>query len=469
MDNDVISSNTATGTALGSAYGGGIAVISSELTPSTMIMSKTLVRQNTAYVFGGGIYFTTVDGFSGNLNILDSAIYGNQTTYTIGGRGGGLYIQAPGTANFTNTTISGNTSPDLGGGRFLYKATVSINNVTIANNTGLLGGGVYLNGTGGPPAAYSTISAMNSIIADNISTMAIPPAVPDCYAAPNNAINSQDYNLIENVIGCLIVGTTTNNITGVDPVLKALANNGGGTMTHELKVGSPAIDSANPLTCTGTDQRAVTRPRDGDNDGTSVCDIGAFERKANVITIYRSTAAYDGHVLESNETSNAGGTLDRMGTTFNLGDAAGDKQYLAILSFNTASLPDNATVVKATLKIRKQGLTGTDPFTILGALRADIRRPYFGATAGLVISDFQAVANRSAVGTFPNTPVSNWYSAVIAPAGLPFINLTGITQFRLRFSTDDNDDGAADFMKFFSGNYATVGVRPTIVIEYYVP
>jgi hypothetical protein len=87
----------------------------------------------------------------------------------------------------------------------------------------------------------------------------------------------------------------------------------------------------------------------------------------------------------------------------------------------------------------------------------------------LVISDFQAVANRSAVGTFPNAPVSNWYSAVIVPAGLPFINLTGTTQFRLRFSTDDNDDGAADFMKFFSGNYATVGVRPTIIIEYYVP
>ncbi|MRR32289.1 hypothetical protein EG834_18615, partial [bacterium] len=359
MTNDVISSNAATAaTGLGS-YGGGIAVYSAEGTPSTLVMSKSTVMSNTAHTSGGGIAFASANpamGMSGTLNITDSAIFGNQATYNLGGRGGGIWIELPSTANLANTTISSNTSADNGGGMYLLGATVSINNVTIANNTGLQGGGVYLNVTGG---AASTINTRNSIIANNIATATVGPA-PDCYAVPNNAINSQDYNLIENVAGCFIMGTTTNNIYATDPVLGPLGINAGSTLTHALNVGSPAIDKGDPLTCSATDQRAVTRPRDGDNDGTSVCDIGAFERKANVITVFRSIGGFDGHVLESAETSNVGGTLNRIGTTLYLGDAPGDKQYRAILSFNTAGLPDNATVVKATLKIRKQGLTGTD-------------------------------------------------------------------------------------------------------------
>jgi hypothetical protein len=33
----------------------------------------------------------------------------------------------------------------------------------------------------------------------------------------------------------------------------------------------------------------------------------------------------------------------------------------------------------------------------------------------------------------------------------------------------DNNNHAADAMKFFSGNYATVSARPTLIIQYYVP
>ena len=44
-----------------------------------------------------------------------------------------------------------------------------------------------------------------------------------------------------------------------------------------------------------------------------------------------------------------------------------------------------------------------------------------------------------------------------------------MTQFRLYFTRDDNDDLGADFMKFFSGNYANAAARPTLVITYTVP
>ncbi len=44
-----------------------------------------------------------------------------------------------------------------------------------------------------------------------------------------------------------------------------------------------------------------------------------------------------------------------------------------------------------------------------------------------------------------------------------------MTQLRLRFSTDDNNDNGADIIRFFSGNVAVFGVRPILMISYYVP
>lgn len=186
---------------------------------------------------------------------------------------------------------------------------------------------------------------------------------------------------------------------------------------------------------------------------------------------FRSVGSADGWILESTETSIKGGTLNSIATTFNLGDDAQDKQYRAILHFNTAALPDNAAIVKVTLRIRKQLLVGNNnPFlTYGGGLKVDIRKLFFGSTAGLVTTDFQAPASKLAVGTFSATPVLNWYSANILSTGYRYINKAGTTQFRLRFLKDDNDDRSADYMKFFSGNYATVNLRPTLIVEYRIP
>jgi hypothetical protein len=186
------------------------------------------------------------------------------------------------------------------------------------------------------------------------------------------------------------------------------------------------------------------------------------------MTFY-SIGSADGWILESTETSNRGGTRNSIATTFNLGDDALDRQYRAILHFNTAALPDNAVIVKVTLRIRKQGQVGVNPFLTHGGLKVDIRKLFFGSTAGLVITDFQAPASKLAVGTFSATPVLNWYSANILSTGFPYINKAGTTQFRLRFIKDDNDDRNADYMKFFSGNYAAASIRPTLIIEYRIP
>jgi len=187
----------------------------------------------------------------------------------------------------------------------------------------------------------------------------------------------------------------------------------------------------------------------------------------------RSIGLYDGYVWESTETSGMGLNLKNSDPTFQLGDDNQDRQYRAILSFDTSALPDNAVIMKVTLKIRQWGNpVGTNPFSILGGLKVDIRKPYFGSSLNLLASDFQAGANTSGIGTFGSMPVSSWrpwYSAILSNTAFPFINLTGTTQFRLRFSVDDNDNMSADYMRFLSGDYWTVNVHPTLIIEYHLP
>jgi hypothetical protein len=188
----------------------------------------------------------------------------------------------------------------------------------------------------------------------------------------------------------------------------------------------------------------------------------------NTSRIFKSAAMMDGWILESTEASDVGGTRNITDTTFNLGDDAANKQYRAVLHFDTSSLPNNAVITSVTLKINAQGFVGTDPFTTHGNLTVDIRKPYFGSSYVLTVDDFQAAASASAVGVFDTTPVSNWYSAALDSSGFPFINLVGPTQFRLAFATDDNNNLVADYGMFYSGN-AYLALRPQLVINYYLP
>jgi|GEM_PF-3019792 len=205
---------------------------------------------------------------------------------------------------------------------------------------------------------------------------------------------------------------------------------------------------------------------------TTLNPPGAYFHIANIITApaYLSSGAQDGWVLESGENSNKGGSMNATAAVFNLGDDASDRQYRAILHFDTSSLPDAAVITKVTLRIKKQKHFGTNPFTTHGALRADIRKPFLGPGAALQAADFQAAPGASAVASFGTAPrAGDWYSAVLTSTGRTFVNRTGTTQFRLRFNLDDNDDNGADYAAFHSGNASVAANRPQLVIEYYVP
>jgi hypothetical protein len=44
----------------------------------------------------------------------------------------------------------------------------------------------------------------------------------------------------------------------------------------------------------------------------------------------------------------------------------------------------------------------------------------------------------------------------------------GVTQIRLRFKLDDNNNTIANYLSLYSGN-ASSSYRPQLIIEYYIP
>jgi hypothetical protein len=133
----------------------------------------------------------------------------------------------------------------------------------------------------------------NSIIAGNRDALGF---APDCLALAGGALTSQGYNLIQNTTNCIIGGDTTGNITGQDPQLGLLVDNGGPTKTHALSEGSPAIDAGNPAApgsggaaCAAIDQRGFLRPFG------AICDIGAFER-GGAFSLVRVTPNIGGNI-----------------------------------------------------------------------------------------------------------------------------------------------------------------------------
>jgi hypothetical protein len=247
--------------------------------------------------------------------------------------------------------------------------------------------------------------------------------------------------------------TGTVSISGADVNCVITLYAGSGTCNANFTSGGAKILMA-------TYNGNATHARSSDNEGHQVIP-GPSQ--------FYSAGTYDGYILESTETSSVGGSANASETTFRLGDGSADRQYRSILSFNTASLPDNAVITSIVLKIKKQGLVGIDPFTTHQGLKVDICKPYFGSEIGLAASDFQATADKSSVGTFGSTPSAGWYSVTLNSTAHPYINTTGTTQFRLRFQLDDDNDNVADYMKFFSGDYTTISSRPLLIIQYYLP
>ncbi len=189
-----------------------------------------------------------------------------------------------------------------------------------------------------------------------------------------------------------------------------------------------------------------------------------------VQVIFTSIADEDGWVRESSENSNVGGARNTTGagkSALRPGDHKNDRQYIAIVSFDTSSIPDGATIVSATLRMRRGKVTGTNPFTTHGSCRVDVQTGGFSGSTALQNSDFEAAATAAQSGTLSNPPADgDWSEASLDAAGMSAIHLTGTTQMRISFDLDDNDDRGNDYMGYYSANNSNSSNHPQLVVVY---
>ena len=256
LANVTVSNNEATGDSDDGVFGVGIN------NNGTLILVNSTVSGNfanyaPATLRGAGIHN------QGTLTITGSTISGNSfflpNNYNVAGGG---VSNLGGTVNITNSTISDNFVPDIGGGAGIYQAgtgigeatgTTTVKSSTIANNIGP--SGVQINS--------ATASFVNSIVYN-------PAAVYECW--PFNSISNG--NNLDRDSTCF---GQPSDLHG-NPNLGPLQNNGGPTVTRALGLGSIAIDKGDNADCTTpTDQRGSPRIVGGDAVLGKVCDIGAYE------------------------------------------------------------------------------------------------------------------------------------------------------------------------------------------------
>ncbi len=252
-------------------------------------------------------------------------------------------------------------------------------------------------------------------------------------------------------------------------VHRSTASGGPYTTVQTNVVGTSFTDTG--LT-NGTTYFYVVTATNAEGEGAGSNETSATPAGAGgpVTVTLTSVAAQDGWVLESNETSNAGGSLDDNGnntSALRAGDDNKDKQYKTVVSFDTSAIPDGVTIVSATLRLRRGTVSGTNPFTTHGTCWADVQTGSFSGSTTLQTGDFQAAATVAQAASLSNAANNgDWSQGSLNAAGLAAVSKTGTTQLRIYFSLDDNDDTGNDYIGYYSGENATAANRPQLVVTY---
>lgn len=167
----------------------------------------------------------------------------------VGGVGAGAYSSAP--LQLVHTTVSSNSALQGGNGGAAHAGAGGSPGgaAGIPATAGIAG----TSGVGGLRSDAPTMTLTNSIVAGN---------------SPGNCAG----NITDGGHDVTFPDASCPG-TNADPVLGALADNGGPTSTEALGAGSAAVDAvpASGAACESADQRGVARPQG------SACDAGAYE------------------------------------------------------------------------------------------------------------------------------------------------------------------------------------------------
>ena len=267
--------STLSGNAAKGTGGTGGAIYMGGFYSTSLTMTRSTVTGNSSTRSGGGLVAR------GTVLIQESTIDSNTATDATTARihGGGILFNGnPSRTGWRiiNSTISGNSTKDSGGGIGFSSSSASlrVQNSTVTNNTansvatttGTGGGGIaVITGSAGA----STITLDSTIVAGNFSGNDFK----DITTASTLIANFSSVGVtIMGGIGTAIYNAGVHNI---DPLLGPLVDNGGPTRTHALQFGSPMLDAGSNPAGLAFDQRGVGFPR---VIGMGMqADIGAFE------------------------------------------------------------------------------------------------------------------------------------------------------------------------------------------------
>lgn len=238
-----------------------------DIKPAATVQMTGLIIQNGIETWGGGI----MNG--GTLYASKVLIQENHDR--IGGSAAGVFNY--GNAYFTHSAIVNNVSFEEAGGIHSI-GSLKLDNVTISGNQGYgimngVGSGmveVEFSTIADNPGAYEIFNAAppetfrigNSIVAGHVVD-------GNCFGPLTSTGYNIDTSSMASIHRCFL--DAPSDLNEIDPMLVWLGTYGGLTPLRALDIGSPAIDTADPSRCFGSDQRGILRPYG------PACDRGAFE------------------------------------------------------------------------------------------------------------------------------------------------------------------------------------------------
>ncbi|HLO30651.1 MAG TPA: choice-of-anchor Q domain-containing protein [Anaerolineales bacterium] len=228
--------------------------------PGTYVLEHNTFVGNHA-LSGGAIAFQQSNNF---FVTIRNNLFSNNIADSAGGAIRIVY-SGPQQIMIENNTFYANQSKSVGGA-IATEGNVQLRNNTFSENRadragGNAGGSIYISSAG----VFTEL--FNNIFANNAGG-------GECYEYGVNSWIRGNNNLIEDGSGAC--ATLPGTIIS-DPLLGPLTDHGGPTQTMALLPGSPAIDAGDNTHCPETDQRGMARSLDGNNDGSVICDIGAYE------------------------------------------------------------------------------------------------------------------------------------------------------------------------------------------------
>jgi predicted outer membrane repeat protein len=262
-------------------------------------MRVTAVAGNVFTVtraFGGTVAAAHTAGAlvtSIGLNVVDVS----KTTFAdnfASSRGAAIYNEDD--LNITNSTLSTNKAGTNAGIGNTLTGQVDIRNSTIVDNVAFRGGGLA-------NTTLGQVTVKNTIVANNLATTLSGVTAPNVRGVFTTAGNNFIGNSADSVGFSTLLNDQIGSATSpFDPVIAGLANNGGPTLTHAPRNGSPVLDAGDNTGGDTQDQRGATRPTNDDSD------IGAVERQdIHLVSISDVTQAE----------GNSGSTIFRFTLTLN--------------------------------------------------------------------------------------------------------------------------------------------------------